>query len=76
MSWLSVADDRVRIVGLTAPEPGTVLVRLRSLTAEPVETVLRPAVRIVVAEQATYLGDGLGDLQVQAGSVLRLEAIG
>lgn len=68
-SWLSVSDDRVRIVGLTAPAPGSVLVRLQSMTEQPVEVAVLAAYEISGAHLATYLGDVVEPLPVEDGGV-------
>src|SRR5260370_21964572 len=34
VSWLSVSDDRVRVVGLTTPEANSILVRLQSFSED------------------------------------------
>jgi hypothetical protein len=61
-SWLSVSDDRVRVVGLTAPSPGAILVRLQSITGSPVDAVVKASFDVVSAARATYLGDELEPL--------------
>ncbi|MEV1047598.1 glycoside hydrolase family 38 C-terminal domain-containing protein [Streptomyces sp. NPDC049916] len=55
-SLLDVDDPRVRVVGLTVPEPGRILVRLQSFAEEPVICRLTPGFPVVGAWVADYLG--------------------
>ncbi|MDJ1134679.1 alpha-mannosidase [Streptomyces iconiensis] len=55
-SFLSVADPRVRVVGLTVPRAGTVLVRLQSFAEEAVECRLAPGFPVARVREAGYLG--------------------
>ncbi|QHY93552.1 hypothetical protein SSPS47_00210 [Streptomyces sp. S4.7] len=67
-SQLTLDDPRVRVVGLTVPEPGRVLVRLQSFAEEPVICRLTPGVSVTGAASADYLGT--------VGATLRVEADG
>jgi hypothetical protein len=62
MSWLSLDDDRVRVVGLTTPEPGRVLVRLQSVADTPVAVRIRPAWPIQQSQHTSFLGEPLRTL--------------
>jgi hypothetical protein len=53
---LGLDDPRVRIVGLTVPEPGRLLVRLQSFAEEPVTCRLTPGFPVTEAASADYLG--------------------
>ncbi|MFJ6850989.1 alpha-mannosidase [Streptomyces sp. NPDC091271] len=53
---LALDDPRVRIVGLTVPEPGRLLVRLQSFAEEHVTCRLTPAFPTTAATSADYLG--------------------
>jgi hypothetical protein len=61
---LAIEDPRIRLVGLSEPRPGQLLVRLQSTADEPVVTSLRLGVAIELAERATFLGDPAGELAV------------
>lgn len=67
-SLLTLDDPRVRIVGLTVPEPGRVLVRLQSFAEEPVVCRLTPGFSVTGAATADYLDT--------VGATLRVEADG
>ncbi|MGC4947092.1 alpha-mannosidase [Streptomyces sp. DT224] len=58
---LTVGDRRVRVVGLTVPAPGQVLVRLQSFAEEPVACRITPGFPVTEARTADYLG-AAGDL--------------
>ncbi|MEW1691421.1 alpha-mannosidase [Streptomyces sp. NPDC091265] len=53
---LAVSDPRIRIVGLTVPAPGRVLVRLQSFAQEPVHCRITPGFPVAEAAAADYLG--------------------
>ncbi|MER5556858.1 hypothetical protein ABT001_35320 [Streptomyces sp. NPDC002793] len=53
---LVLDDPRVRIVGLTVPEPGRVLVRLQSFAEEHITCRLTPGFPVTAAMSADYLG--------------------
>lgn len=57
-SWalLALDDPRVRVVGLTVPEPGRLLVRLQSFAEEPFTCRLTPGFPTTGAMLADYLG--------------------
>ncbi|MFB8140694.1 glycoside hydrolase family 38 N-terminal domain-containing protein [Streptomyces parvus] len=55
-SLLTLDDPRVRVVGLTVPEPGRLLVRLQSFAEEPVVCRVTPGFAVTAAASADYLG--------------------
>jgi hypothetical protein len=67
-SLLSLDDDRVRLVSVSAAEGG-VLLRLQSYAEEPVALRVRLRVPVAGAWTATYLGDRGEALAVDAGVV-------
>lgn len=72
-SLLTVDDDRVHIISISGAEGGNdhgVLIRLQSFADEPVTTTLRPAFPVAAAEQTTYLGDVLSDVECVGGAVM------
>jgi Glycosyl hydrolases family 38 N-terminal domain len=69
MSWLTLDDERVRVVGLTTPNAGHILVRLQSIAETPVKVRLQPSWPFERAQQATFLGRPLRDLQPAAQEV-------
>jgi hypothetical protein len=77
MSWLSLEDDRFRVVGLTTPVPGQVLVRLQSVAASPVDVRMRTAWPVERAQRASFLGVPQGELSVEGGGIaVRVEKFG
>ncbi|MDQ0772046.1 hypothetical protein QF026_000512 [Streptomyces aurantiacus] len=67
---LALDDPRVRVVGLTVPEPGHLLVRLQSFAEDPVTCRLTPGFPVTGAASADYLGATGAELPVGAdGSV-------
>jgi Glycosyl hydrolases family 38 N-terminal domain/Glycosyl hydrolases family 38 C-terminal domain len=75
--YLTLDNDYVRVVGLTTPRPGHVLVRLQSFADLPLDVRLRPAWPVQQAHQATFLGEPLRDLPVDSGTIsLRVDAFG
>jgi hypothetical protein len=76
-SWLSLEDDRVRVVGLTTPVPGQVLVRLQSVAEAPVDVRVRAAWSIERAQRASFLGAPQDEISVDNGGVtIRVEKFG
>ncbi|MEV0408244.1 hypothetical protein [Actinoallomurus sp. NPDC050550] len=55
-SLLTIEDPRVRIVGLTVPRPGAILIRLQSFAEQPVSSDLRIGFPVTAIRSATYLG--------------------
>lgn len=68
-SWLSVSDERVRVVGLTAAEVGALIIRLQSVTGSALNATIKPSFDVTSAASATYLGDATGDLTVSDAGV-------
>jgi hypothetical protein len=68
-SLLSLSDERVRIVGLTTPEHGKLLVRLQSFAEEAISVKVKVDSRYKSATEATYLGDHRKNLEVKGGEV-------
>ncbi|BCL25431.1 glycoside hydrolase family 38 C-terminal domain-containing protein [Streptomyces aurantiacus] len=67
---LALDDPHVRVVGLTVPEPGHLLVRLQSFAEDPVTCRLTPGFPVTGAASADYLGATGAELPVGAdGSV-------
>ncbi|MGI5215922.1 hypothetical protein [Plantactinospora sp. CA-290183] len=66
---LDLDDHRVRVVGLTTPAPGQVLVRLQSVADQEVPVTLRPHWPIGSARRATFLGAPADSLDITAGGV-------
>jgi hypothetical protein len=54
--FLAVDDSRVRLVGLTVPDSGTLLVRLQSVADTPVTCRLSTPFTVTRAVRTTYLG--------------------
>jgi hypothetical protein len=69
-SWLSVDDERVRVVGLGTPEAGQVLVRLQSVAEEPLTVRVTPAWPVETARHATFLGEPTGPADVGVDGVV------
>ncbi|MFJ8885851.1 alpha-mannosidase [Streptomyces sp. NPDC102402] len=69
---LAVDDPRVRVVGLTVPEPGRVLVRLQSFAEEPVTCRITPGFPVTGAVSADYLGALGTALHAGPGGALRV----
>lgn len=68
-SVLQVSDKRVRVVGLTTPSPGTVLVRLQSVAETDLTVTLTSDVAITRADVATMLGAPLNETPATGGTV-------
>ncbi|MFC9122987.1 glycoside hydrolase family 38 C-terminal domain-containing protein [Streptomyces sp. NPDC057067] len=71
-SLLTLDDPRVRVLGLTVPEPGRVLVRLQSFAEEPVICRLTPGFTVTGAVCADYLGAEGATLHTEADGSLRV----
>jgi hypothetical protein len=69
-SWLAVDDDRVRVVGLTTPEPGQILVRLQSFAEDRVDVRVRPSWRVARVQEASFLGVPRRDLGAPSGDIV------
>jgi len=77
VSWLAIDDDRVRVVGLTTPEPGHVLVRLQSFAEEPVDVRIRTPWPIQRAHEATFLGAQRREIDAPTeGIMVRMASFG
>jgi hypothetical protein len=77
MSWLGLNDDRVRVVGLTTPEPGHVLVRLQSVAEVPLDVRIHTSWRVQRAQEATFLGTPRGELPATTeGTQVHLDPLG
>ena len=61
---LAVEDPRIRLIGLSEPRPGQLLVRLQSTADEPVVARLWLGLAIERAERATFLGDPTDEMDV------------
>ncbi|HVK23147.1 MAG TPA: hypothetical protein VM677_17460 [Actinokineospora sp.] len=68
LQFVTLSDDRVRLVGLTTPEPGSVLVRLQSVADTTVRCAVRLAGPVLSAELANYLGDPAGYAEFVEGT--------
>ncbi|MFG2432852.1 alpha-mannosidase [Streptomyces sp. NPDC048590] len=69
---MTVDDPRVRVVGLTVPEPGRLLVRLQSFAEEPVTCRVTPGFAVAGAAAADYLGAPGAALHPAADGSLRV----
>lgn len=69
---VTVSDDRVRVVGLTTPAPGTVLVRLQSVAESNLRVDLSVGAGLCCARAANLLGSPGEEIPV-AGGVVSLE---
>jgi hypothetical protein len=56
-SVLRLSDERIRVLGVTVPTPGHILVRLQSVAAHDVECTIELDVAIRSAWAATALGE-------------------
>ncbi|WP_285563909.1 alpha-mannosidase [Streptomyces sp. RTGN2] len=70
---LTVGDPRVRVVGLTVPAPGQVLVRLQSYAQEPVACRITPGFRVAETSAADYLGAAGERLEPDAGGATTVD---
>lgn len=69
LSLLALSDDRVRLVGLTTPVPGQLLVRLQSVADTQVTCAIDLRSPVARAELVTYLGDVEAEAQVRDGLI-------
>ncbi len=77
VSWLSVSDERVRVVGLTTPEADSILVRLQSFAEDPLDVLVNTVWPVRRAFEATFLGLPRGELPVgREGIRLRVNPSG
>ncbi|MFE0821611.1 glycoside hydrolase family 38 C-terminal domain-containing protein [Streptomyces sp. NPDC058794] len=60
--FLALDDTRVRLVGATVPESGTLMVRLQSVADVPVTCRLRTPFAVTRAVRTTYLGSATHDV--------------
>lgn len=71
---LSISDPRVQLVGLVQADDGATIVRVQSFADETTRIAIRFNGTLARAARSTFLGDELGDLELDAGTVyLRLE---
>lgn len=71
---LTLDDDRVQLVSVVAgPGDRESIVRLQSVSSEPVTLTLRAAVDVASATRSTYLGDPVEGALAVDGRTLRLE---
>jgi hypothetical protein len=56
-SLVTIDSPAIELVDVVTPDPGRLLVRVRSLADEPVTTDVRLPIRVTAAHLATYLGD-------------------
>ncbi|WP_033346601.1 glycoside hydrolase family 38 N-terminal domain-containing protein [Catenuloplanes japonicus] len=68
-SALRLSDERVRLVGLTTPEPGYLLARLQSVAGTPVDCTLSLGFPADAAWSATYLGEKRSTLALHDANV-------
>ncbi|MFD3578581.1 alpha-mannosidase [Streptomyces sp. NPDC058644] len=69
LAFVGLGDARVRLVGLTTPRPGEVLLRLQSFAQEPVACPVRAHFPVASAHSADYLGTAGGELTVTGGAL-------
>ena len=75
--FLTVDDDRVKIVSLCGADDGAIQVRLQSYAEESVQVRLQPDFEVSAAETTSYLGDRQHELDVSDGGiVVTLPALG
>jgi Glycosyl hydrolases family 38 N-terminal domain len=67
-SMMETSDERVRVVGLTSPAAGQILVRLQSLASEPVHCTLTLGFEARAAWTASYLGESRTSLDAAGGT--------
>lgn len=70
---LTVGDPRVRVVGLTVPAPGQVLVRLQSYAQEPVACRITPGFPVRETVAADYLGAAGAPLEPDTGGATTID---
>jgi Glycosyl hydrolases family 38 N-terminal domain len=66
---IELSDERVRLIGLTTPAPGHLLVRLRSVASVPVDCTLSLGFPALSGWTATYLGDPRSALELRDAKV-------
>ncbi|MEV8314125.1 alpha-mannosidase [Streptomyces sp. NPDC059900] len=69
LTFAGLGDTRIRLVGLTAPGPGKVLLRLQSFAREPVACPVRAGFPVAAAHRSDYLGTVEGELPLAHGAV-------
>ncbi|MFH8483912.1 glycoside hydrolase family 38 N-terminal domain-containing protein [Streptomyces longisporoflavus] len=67
LTFADLGDARVRLVGVTAPGPGEILLRLQSFAQEPVACPVRVRFPVAAARRADFLGTACGELRVSEG---------
>lgn len=70
LGLITLSDPRIRLVGLTTPEAGTVLVRLQSVADTPVRCLVKLAVPIHGARLATFIGSPLAEAELDHGAAV------
>lgn len=68
-SLISVSDSRVRVIGLTSPKSGYVLVRLQSFAEEKLTLKMNVHKKLSNPVLATILGEEISPLSVNSGVV-------
>lgn len=77
VAGIAISSDRVRVVGLTNPAPGTVLVRLQSVVSGSTRVTLSTAANLRRARVATLFGTPGEELEIVSGAVsVELPAFG
>lgn len=77
LAFAALGDARVRLVGVTAPGPGQVLLRLQSFAEEPVACPVRVHFPVLSARRADYLGTADGELALADGELtIEVPALG
>jgi hypothetical protein len=66
---VEVSDERVRVVGLTCPAAGQILVRLQSLASQPVDCTLSLGFDAHAAWTASFLGEARTRLDLNDSTV-------
>ncbi|MEV0529886.1 alpha-mannosidase [Streptomyces sp. NPDC050439] len=70
LALLALDDPHVRVVGLTVPQPGRLLVRLQSFAEEPLTCRLTPGFPVTAATSTDYLGSAGPALQADTDGSL------
>jgi Glycosyl hydrolases family 38 N-terminal domain/Glycosyl hydrolases family 38 C-terminal domain len=73
LRFLTVDDPRIRLVGLTAPGEGVLMVRLQSLTDTQVTCRLSTPFPVTQAFSTNYLGLAPSELRLEPGDVIPIE---
>lgn len=77
LAFVDLGDARVRLVGVTAPGPGRVLLRLQSFAEEAVACPVRVHFPVTAAHSADFLGSPGHELPLTAGALtVDLSALG